>query len=55
VGGKHVPGASTPAVLQRLADTRGLPASITVDHGPEFEGQLLDAWAYAANVRLSFI
>jgi len=42
-------------VLQRLADTRGLPESITVDHGPEFEGQVLDTWAYQANVRLSFI
>ena len=26
-----------------------------MDHGPEFEGQVLDAWAYRANVRLSFI
>jgi putative transposase len=26
-----------------------------VDHGPEFEGQVLDAWAYQTNVRLSFI
>jgi len=26
-----------------------------VDHGPEFEGQVLDAWAYAANVQLAFI
>ena len=39
----------------RLADTRGLPRSITVDHGPEFEGQVLDAWAYATNVQLAFI
>jgi putative transposase len=43
------------AVLERLADTRGLPRSITVDHGPEFEGQVLDAWAYRSNVQLSFI
>jgi putative transposase len=42
-------------VLERLAETRGLPNSITVDHGPEFEGQVLDVWAYSANVRLSFI
>jgi putative transposase len=27
------------AVLERLAHLRGLPLSITVDHGPEFEGQ----------------
>jgi putative transposase len=42
-------------VLERLADTRGLPKSITVDHGPEFEGQVLDAWAYEHGVQLSFI
>jgi putative transposase len=43
------------AVLHRLSDTRGLPRSITVDHGPEFEGQVLDSWAYKAGVQLSFI
>jgi putative transposase len=37
------------------ADYRGLPTSITVDHGPEFEGRVLDAWAYLRRVRLSFI
>jgi len=26
-----------------------------VDHGPEFEGQVLDAWAYERCVHLSFI
>ena len=46
-------GTRVKAVLERLADTRGLPRSITVDHGPEFEGQLLDAWAYQANVQMS--
>jgi putative transposase len=34
--------ARVKAVLERLADLRGLPRSITVDHGPEFEGQVLD-------------
>ena len=34
-------------VTGRLAELRGLPQSITVDHGPEFEGRVLDAWAYA--------
>jgi len=37
-------GRRVTAVLDRLADLRGLPLSITVDHGPEFEGQVLDAW-----------
>jgi putative transposase len=50
-----ITGTRVKAVMQRLADTRGLPRSITVDHGPEFEGQVLDAWAYAANVHLAFI
>lgn len=50
-----ITGTRVKAVMERLADTRGLPQSITVDHGPEFEGQVLDAWAYQANVQLSFI
>src|SRR6202051_5375169 len=41
--------------MAQLADARGLPRSITVDHGPEFEGHVLDAWAYCSNVQLSFI
>jgi putative transposase len=48
-------GSRVKAVMERLADTRGLPKSITVDHGPEFEGQVLDTWAYQAGVQLSFI
>jgi putative transposase len=43
------------AVLDRLADTRGLPQSITVDNGPEFDSQVLDKWAYRSGVQLSFI
>lgn len=50
-----ITGSRVKAVMERLADLRGLPRSITVDHGPEFEGQVLDAWAYAANVQLAFI
>jgi putative transposase len=50
-----LPGARVVAVLERLAEIRGLPASITVDHGPEFESQVLDAWAYKTGVRLAFI
>ena len=48
-------GRRVVAVLDRLGDLRGLPLSITVDHGPEFEGQVLDAWAYEHGVRLNFI
>jgi putative transposase len=50
-----ITGTRVKAVLERLADTRGLPRAITVDHGPEFEGQVLDAWAYERCVHLSFI
>ena len=50
-----LPGARVVTVLERLSDLRGLPRSITVDHGPEFEGQALDAWAYKRAVRLAFI
>jgi len=48
-------GRRVVAVLERLADTRGRPQSITVDHGPEFESQALDAWAFAKGVQLAFI
>ncbi|MGH8673560.1 MAG: IS3 family transposase [Burkholderiales bacterium] len=50
-----ITGSRVKAVLERLAETRGLPNSITVDHGPEFEGQVLDAWAYQRQAQLSFI
>jgi putative transposase len=50
-----LPGLRVQAVLDRLADTRGLPQSITVDNGPEFDGKVLDQWAYRSGVQLSFI
>jgi len=50
-----ITGRRVAGVLERLADLRGLPLAITVDHGPEFEGQVLDAWAYHSGVRLNFI
>lgn len=50
-----LPGTRVVKVLERLGEMRGLPRSITVDHGPEFEGQALDAWAYKRAVRLDFI
>jgi putative transposase len=48
-------GHRVTRVLERLAFTRGLPAVITVDNGPEFAGQALDAWAYQKGVKLHFI
>jgi putative transposase len=48
-------GARVVGVLERLAETRGLPEEITVDNGPEFAGRAMDAWAYRKGVRLNFI
>ena len=43
------------SVLERLAETRGLPDAITTDNGPEFAGRALDEWAYRRGVKLNFI
>jgi putative transposase len=48
-------GARVVGVLDRLAETRGLPEVITTDNGPEFAGKTLDEWAYRKGVRLNFI
>jgi putative transposase len=48
-------GIRVVGVLDRLAETRGLPAVITVDNGPEFIGKALDEWAYRKGVKLNFI
>jgi len=49
LGGRRVVG-----VLERLAETRGLPDVITMDNGPEFVGCALDEWAYLNGVKLNF-
>lgn len=48
-------GRRVVEVMKRLAETRGLPLSVTTDNGPEFAGKLLDEWAYTHGVRLNFI
>jgi putative transposase len=48
-------GERVTRVLDRLAQTRGLPAVITVDNGPEFAGKKLDAWAHQRGIKLHFI
>ena len=48
-------GARVVGVLERLAETRGLPEVITMDNGPEFAGKALDEWAYRKGVKLNFI
>jgi putative transposase len=50
LGGRRVVG-----LLDRLAETRGLPEVITMDNGPEFAGKSLDEWAYRRGVKLNFI
>jgi putative transposase len=42
-------------VLDQLIDWHGVPKRMTVDNGPEFAGQVLDAWAYRHGVHLDFI
>jgi putative transposase len=50
-----LPAARVIAALTALAATRGLPASLVVDHGPEFISKALDAWAFTHGVQLEFI
>jgi len=48
-----ITGLPVTAVLERLADMRGMLLSITLDHGPECEDRVLDAWSCEQNVYLS--
>ena len=50
-----LPGSRVVRVLDRLAQTRGLPAEIVLDNGPEMISKALDEWAYRRGVRLNFI
>ena len=50
LGGKRV-----VSVLDRLAESRSLPETITADNGPEFTGKALDEWACRTGVKLHFI
>lgn len=50
-----LPGARVVRVLERLAETRGLPLEIVLDNGPEMTGKALEEWAWRNGVRLNFI
>lgn len=50
-----LPGKRVTRVLDRLAESRGLPDAIVVDNGPEFSGSELDSWAHHRGVKLCFI
>jgi putative transposase len=50
-----LPGPRVVRLLAQLILWHGAPKRITLDNGPEFTGQALDAWAYAHHVTLDFI
>lgn len=50
-----ITGERVARLLDDLAETRGLPAGIVTDNGPEFAGTTLDAWAYRRKIQLHFI
>lgn len=52
---RSLPGARVVRVLERLAETIGLPQVMVSDNGPEFAGRTLDAWAYRRGIVLRFI
>ena len=47
-----ITGVRVQGVLERLADTRGLPKSITVDNGPEFDAMRQASMTRRACARL---
>lgn len=50
-----LPGQRVVRLLDQLILWHGTPKRITLDNGPEFTGQILDAWAYEHRVELAFI
>lgn len=48
-------GTAVVAVLDQLAASRGLPATITTDNGPEFTARALHLWAQGAGVSINHI
>jgi putative transposase len=49
-----LPGLRVVRVLQHLADTRGLPEEIHVDHGPEFICRSVRSWCEGHRVLLRY-
>ena len=48
-------GSRVVECLERVAELRGYPQSITVDNGTEFCSKSVDGWAYRKGVKLDFI
>ena len=51
----HMSGSRVVECLERVAELRGYPQSITVDNGTEFCSKAVDGWAYRKGVKLDFI
>ena len=52
--GKRLTGDHVVEVLEDVTRSRGKPATIFVDNGPEFISRSLDWWAYFNGVKLDF-
>lgn len=50
-----IPGDRVVRVLDRLAETHGVPKRLTMDNGPEFLSVALGTWAEERGVELDFI
>jgi putative transposase len=50
-----LPGARVLRVLEQLAEERGLPQAIRVDHGPEFICDTVRRWCEKQRVQLDYI
>lgn len=50
-----LPGARVVRVLEQLAEERGLPDAIRVDHGPEFMCDAVRTWCEKKKVQLDYI
>jgi putative transposase len=50
-----LPSRRVIAVLERLADERGLPEVLKTDNGPEFSSLIMRAWSAQRGVRQHFI
>ena len=50
-----IPGDRVVRVLDRLAETHGLPGRITCDNGPEFLSVAMAAWSEERGVEIDFI
>ena len=50
-----LPALRVIRVLKQLKESRGLPAMIRVDNGPEFISRKLDAWCKDHHITLAFI